>query len=110
LSVAVATGLSAIPTAFDRRNAGVEMQVEATLLPNGSDIAVKIDARHTEFTGKASVYKPPSLEFAQPGFRTLHVTQSMQLPSGCWYLLGTAMVPAEVPKIDLFLFHVTAVP
>ncbi|HEV7869188.1 MAG TPA: hypothetical protein VGO90_15985 [Chthoniobacteraceae bacterium] len=82
------------PTAFETRNTGTTLEVEAVVAPDGGSILVSLVPQHvalaemkTHFTGKNSAGADIRLD--QPQFRTMKTTVSVRLLSGQQLLLAT---------------------
>ncbi|EDY19229.1 hypothetical protein CfE428DRAFT_3406 [Chthoniobacter flavus Ellin428] len=113
-SVDVST-LEAFPTAFETRNAGVTLEVEPVIAPDGKTIDLNIVPQHVRLTG----FKKVTIEGAahkgktiveQPEFNTNKVTTSRRLKNGERVLMG--IYPTEDPPkhLEIFLLKVELVP
>ncbi|HSI11960.1 MAG TPA: hypothetical protein VK961_07945, partial [Chthoniobacter sp.] len=87
------TTLDGIPTAFETRNAGITLEVEPVLAPDGKKIDLNMVPQHVRLKG----YEKVTIEGAsrkgkviveQPQFDTMKVNTSMTMLSGRRMLLG----------------------
>lgn len=104
-----------VPTAFETRNIGATMEMEATASRDGQWVALTVIPQHVRFlrfnkTDAGVLASGEHLSVEQPYFSTMKGTLSMQLHSGQRVLLGMHKLPEEENKVELFFFRVRTQP
>jgi hypothetical protein len=99
-----------VPTTFDTRNAGVMLEIEATLAPDGKHIDVGLVPQHVRFFGmkKAEVEQKGTGKktiVEQPQFATNKVTTNIVVQDGDYTLLGVFRVSESPDRLELFILH-----
>jgi hypothetical protein len=99
------------PTAFETRNIGATMELEATASNDGQWVSVAVVPQHVRFlrftkTDAGVLASGEHLNVEQPYFSTMKSTISMHLRSGQRVMLGMHKVPDDDNKVELFFFRV----
>ena len=104
--------VSACPTSFEKRNAGVVVEYEAVVKPDGKWIDVNIQPQHVVLQGyeKFEVGKTVKIEAAlqQPKFFTTKVSTSLLVRNGQRVLLGVHQLKGPENRVELDVLKVSA--
>ena len=104
--------ISACPTAFEKRNAGVTVEYEAVVRPNGKWIDVNIQPQHVVLQGYEwfEVGKTTKINSAlpQPKFFTTKVSTSLLVRNGQRVLLGVHQLKGPEGRLELDVLKVSA--
>ncbi|MCE9610894.1 MAG: hypothetical protein K8R23_11930 [Chthoniobacter sp.] len=105
------TGIT--PTAFETRNTGVRLEVEATEESAGRQIFATVVCEHVRFlrwtkidAGRLASGERLSVE--QPIFHTAKSTCTLRLRTGQRVLLGVHKISGAADSLELFLLRITA--
>ena len=101
------------PTAFETRNVGTTLELNATVSDDGEWISADVTPQHVRLLrmDKFDAGTMPSgehLTVEQPQFLALKNTLKMHLRSGQRMLVGVHKLPGDENKMALFLLRVTA--
>ena len=102
-----------VPTTFETRNAGVTLEIEPVIGPDGKTIDAQLSAQHVQLLGwdSATVKQDQEIKVSipQPRFHTNKVTQSFSLVSGQRLLIGSFRAGGEEDRMELFLLKTSVV-
>lgn len=113
------TQIDAVPQEFETRNAGVTLEVEPVLAPDGKTISLNIVPQHVRLDRyeKATIEKEPAagqpgskVVVKQPKFEAMKVTTSIVLRNGERMLLGIFRTNDPPKHIEHFLLKAEAIP
>lgn len=102
------------PTAFETRNVGQTLEMEASLSGDGNWLDVKVVPQHVRFLrwAKIDAGRLPNgerLSIEQPYFHTMKNNLELRLHNGQRVLLGVHKLPEPDQKFyELFVLHVKA--
>ena len=103
-----------VPHTFQTQNAGVTLEFEATVAPDGQTLTFAVVPQHVSFEGFTSVFQGenPSDDwrYQQPKFRTLRTTTRLTTRSSVWQLLNISVLPEPAREMEFFLLRATATP
>ena len=100
-----------VPTAFETRNIGATMEMEATPSKDGQWVAVAVVPQHVRFlrytkTDAGVLASGEHLSIEQPYFSSMKSTISMHTRTGQRVMLGMHKLPDDETKMELFFFRV----
>ncbi len=106
---------TAFPTAFEKRNVGVTLELEPVVLDGGKLIDLTCQMQHVYLRDWDAYEATRSrtgvvVTVKQPLFFTVKDSFSFALGNGCFALVGVHKVLVPENSIELFILHVTAVP
>lgn len=103
--------ISACPTGFEKRNAGVTVEYEAVVRPGGKWINVNIQPQHVVFQGNEQfeVGKTVKIDavLAQPKFFTTKVSTSLLVRNGQRVLLGVHQLKSPENRIEFDVLKIS---
>lgn len=104
-----------IPRSFETRNAGVTLEVEPTVSPDGKKIALSLNAQHVRLNGfnKVTIEKPTTggkTVVEQPEFKRMNVTTLQTLKNGQRVLLGVFRISEPEKHFEFFILKAEAKP
>jgi len=99
-----------VPTAFETRNVGATMELEATPSIDGKWVAISVVPQHVRLlrftkTDGGVLASGEHLSVEQPYFSTLKSTLNMHIRAGQRILLGMHKLPNDETSVELFLFR-----
>jgi general secretion pathway protein D len=102
-----------VPTAFETRNVGETLELQADVSNDGQWISMNVIPQHVRFLrfAKFDAGILPSgerLSVEQPQFTTLKNTLSMHVRAGQRVLLGVHKIPEDENDMELFFLRVRA--
>ena len=104
------TILAAIPSSFETRNAGVTLELEPVISPDGKQIDVQIAPSHVTLLGyeKTKVTAEDySVTVDQPKFESLKTSTNLTLKSGEPHLFGFYKLKEPGDTVELVILTVT---
>lgn len=109
------TSLAGVPTSFETRNAGVTLEVEAILQPDGKMIDLNLVPQHVRLKGFNKVMiegaaRTGKVIVEQPQFDSNKVTTSLTLQSGQRVLMGVYPTDDPPKHLEFFILKVETVP
>lgn len=103
-----AAGLQPVPSAFETRNAGVTLEIEPVLAPDGVTIDLNLVPQHVwlhRFHTVTMKVDGRSVVVEQPEFRTNKVQTSITMKSGQRVLMGVFSQSERGNEMELFLLR-----
>lgn len=102
-----------LPTAFETRNLGVTLEVEATVSENGDWIALSVGPQRVALLGFDSYDAVKTQDgrvgkVDQPRFFSTRTTTAVRLRNGQLCLLAVNKLPGAESQIELFILRATA--
>jgi hypothetical protein len=94
-----------VPTAFETRNTGVSLELEANLASDGRSIVMAMVPQHVIYEGERPTLTLPPADrlgpYAQPKFRSFKTTANLTLTSGVWTLVSVNILPEKTWELCL---------
>ena len=105
---------ASIPAAFETRNAGVTLEVEARVLDNGARLLVTLVPQRVALTGwntyNLGKKDVGTSDLAQPEFATAKVTTALSMRNGARVLIAVHRMESPADHIEFFILHSRATP
>lgn len=101
------------PTAFETRNVGVTLEIEAVLDADSMEIEIQMAPQHVRllhFDKLVTETDGRKIAIEQPRFESSKMNTNMSVQSGQRILLGSFRVTEPADHIELFIFKATAKP
>ena len=103
--------LNGLPSAFEKRDAGVTLEVEPTVEADGVTVEVQVAPQHVTLTGwhKLSVENSHAekISVEQPDFHTIKTNTRLTVTSGQSALLAFQKLPETPGRIEVFILTTT---
>ncbi|MDQ3621241.1 MAG: type II and III secretion system protein [Verrucomicrobiota bacterium] len=102
-----------VPNAWDTRNAGVKLEVDPVVSPDGQLIQLYVAHQHVRLLGYKKVTiedaeKKTRVSVEQPEFHTTKVTTSLDVRNGQRVLLGLYKTKQPDDHVELFILKASA--
>ena len=103
--------LNGLPSSFDKRDAGVFLEVEPTVGADGVTVEVRVAPQHVTLTGwhKLSVENSHAekISVEQPDFHTIKTQTNLIVTSGQSALLAFQKLPETPGRVEVFILTTT---
>lgn len=101
----------AVPIAYETRNIGLSVELEATLDADSQNISIALVATSSSLTGyRKTLNLQSDNTYSQPEFRLHQSTSVFETAPGKWRLAGVNVIPGKSPSMEFMTLRASIVP